>query len=225
MSETDFKIFDARIKAPFTMIISGPPLAGKTSFVTKLIQNRDRLIDQPISYIVWFYGEETPLTKNLENKYPGLLKTFNGIPESFDPFIKKDQHGLFIFDDLMRETSTKTTITDLFSKKSHHCNISVILITQNLFYEGKERKTFMRSAHYLVIFNNPLDYSMVYSLAKNIFPRSQKVFLNIYEKAANKPNGYIFIDGNQQTIPQARFRTDIFHSFQKVFIPEKWDML
>ena len=73
MSEIDFKIFDARIKTPFTMIITGPPLAGKTSFVAKLIQNRDRLIDRPISYIVWFYGEETLLTKNLENKYPRLL--------------------------------------------------------------------------------------------------------------------------------------------------------
>ena len=42
-----------------------------------------------------------------------------------------------IIDDLLRESSSGGVIVNLFSKGSHHNNLSVILITQNIFHQGK----------------------------------------------------------------------------------------
>jgi len=39
-------------------------------------------------------------------------------------------------DDLLNEVYSKD-VCDLFTKGSHHRNISVILITQNLFHQGR----------------------------------------------------------------------------------------
>jgi hypothetical protein len=45
---------------------------------------------------------------------------------------------LIILDDLMDETDQR--VASLFTKKSHHRNISVMYIVQNLFHRGKHHR-------------------------------------------------------------------------------------
>ena len=218
MAET-LDIFDARIKAPFGMVVSGPPLVGKTTFCLSLIKQKYSLIDKPIDYIIWFYGEYNDTIRTIENTFQNEIITVRGLPENLDAYIQPGKYGLHIYDDLMIESVKSSSLTSLISKKCHHCSVSWILILQNLFYEGKERKTILRCSHYLVIFNNPIDKSMPYMLAKKIMPRNQRLFLKIFEMAADRSNGYLFVDGSQKTPPQARLRSDIFEGFQRVYIP------
>jgi hypothetical protein len=215
-----FKIFDARLKHPFTAIVAGPSQSGKSTFVIKLLQLSDTYIDKPIHYIVWFYGENTPDINNIATVLPSKhVTTFQGIPDNFDPFIDSLKNGLFVFDDLMSESSKNPLISELATRGVHHRNISVILILQNLFVQGKERTTFMRNSHYLVIFRNPMDYSIPRLLANKLLPRQQDTFLKIYEKAVTSGSRYLFIDGHQETPPEARFRTNILGKYQTVFTP------
>jgi len=67
-------------------------------------------------------------------------------PEDYssDPFSPK----LVIIDDLMRESSSSEVIVDLFTKGSHHKNLSIILISQNLFHQGRgQRDISQRELH------------------------------------------------------------------------------
>jgi hypothetical protein len=48
----------------------------------------------------------------------------------------------------------------LFTKKSHHRNISVMYIEQNLFHKGKNHRTISLNAHYMVLFKNPRDEAL-----------------------------------------------------------------
>lgn len=212
----NFKVFDARIKAPFSMIIAGPSNSGKTTFVTQLLNNSKSLIDQNVDYILWFYGQVLPV------KHPISNCTFvHGLPSSFDEYIKPGLHGLIIFDDLMNECINNSSITDFFTKRSHHENLSIIFITQNFFCEGKERKTFTKNAAYIVIFNSPLDKQTAYSMARKIMPKDISTFYDIYDHAVNKPHGYLFIDGHQKTSFDTMLRTDIFNDFQRCYTPKK----
>lgn len=214
-----FKIFDARLKTPFSLIAGGPSNSGKTTFVNNLLLNQDRLIDHPFDYIYWFYGQVPPkneLFLKLTN-----LQAVKGIPDSFDNFIHEGQKGAIVLDDLMEQCTNNSLITDFFTKKSHHQDVSVIFITQNLFHKGKERITFMKNATYLVIFNAPLDSSEAFALARRIMPRKPKIFMDIYAHAVEKPHGYLFIDGHQETPKEAIYRTNIFDNVQKVLIPLK----
>ena len=219
MIEEKFQIFDARLKTPFSLIIAGPSNCGKTSFVANLLFHADRLIDNKFDYILWFYGESIPNNEMLNTNKD--IHFIEGLPETFDDLIDSSKTGLAIFDDLMKECGKNQLITDFFTRRSHHENVSIIFITQNLFHEGRERKKFTKNATYLTIFNSPLDQSMAYSLARKLMPKGQKTFIEIYNHAVDKPHGYLFIDGHQQTPKSAMFRSDIFDDVQHVFIPQK----
>ena len=109
-------------------------------------------------------------------------------------------------------------VTNLFTRESHHRNITIILILQDLFSYGKQRKTFLRNSHYLVLFNNYLDKSSIYTIAQRIMPKRIRLFLSIFEKATRKPYSYLFIDGRANTPESARFRSDIFGTYQTVYV-------
>ena len=216
-------VVNASFRAPFTLIVSGQSSSGKSTFVLNFLLNASRLVDQKFDYIVWFYGIETKLTKQLEKgKIIKNIRLHKGLPENFDDFIQKDKRGCFILDDLARETSNSSLVAELFFQKSHHNLVSVILITQNLFFEGKERKNLLRNAHNLCIFNNPLDNSIVFSLANKVLPHHTKIFFAIFDRAVSRDFGYLVISGQSRVTRRARFRTDIFGITQRCFIPDHW---
>ena len=210
-------IFDARIKHPFLMLVSGATMSGKTDFVMTLLENARRLIHPPPENIVWFYGEETSTIRQVRSSYDNRIDLVQGIPSSFETYINPSKNNLFVFDDLMEEVGNDKNVTTLFTKQSHHRNISVILITQDLYYKGSERKTLFRNAQYLVLFANPLDMSGTYAVASRMMPKRVPLFLKIFEVATSRPYGYLFIDGKQSSPSSARFRSDIFNFYQKVY--------
>ncbi|KAH9629435.1 hypothetical protein HF086_013349 [Spodoptera exigua] len=77
--------------------------------------------------ITWCFDEMQPLY-NLPN-----VNYHQGIP-NLNMFDGENPH-LIIIDDLMRESDGR--IVDIFTKGSHHRNLSVFYLTQNLFHQGK----------------------------------------------------------------------------------------
>jgi len=71
---------------------------------------------------------------------------------------------LLILDDLMSETNE--LVANVFTKISHHRNVSVVYLTQNLFDKNKYARTISLNAHYLVLFKNPRDATQFATLAK-----------------------------------------------------------
>jgi hypothetical protein len=214
-------VFDARMKTPFTCLIGGSPMSGKSTFVKRLLEQRWKLIDNEFDYLLWCYGQRTAMIDSLQNQTLGIPTTvLNGLPSSFSDYIQPQKRGLVILDDLMATAGESKEVTDLFCNKVQHANLSVILLMQNLFYHGKERTTFLRCAHYLVIFKNPLDRSTPLYLAQRVMPLQRKLFLNIFDAATDRAFGYLFIDGHQTTPTNARFRTNIFDDdgVQHVFV-------
>lgn len=209
---TSYDIFDGRLKTPFTCIVGGSPLSGKTTFVKQLLQHRHKLIDNDFDYLVWFYGQETPFIDELRNqRVVGLPTTVvHMLPPTFDGYLQSGKRGLIVIDDLMQSAGQSQLVTDLFCNKVQHSNVSVILLLQNLFYHGKERTTLLRCAHYMVVFRNPLDGSVPLYLAQKIMPLRRKLFMDMFDAATSLPFGYLFIDGRQTTPASARFRTNIF---------------
>ncbi len=217
----EFRVFDARLTNSFGMIVSGSPMSGKTHFVLNLLRHADTLIDSPFDNIVWFYGEANKAVDQVKKEHPNNLTAVEGIPDNIEDYIMKDVQNLFVFDDLMLEATNNKALTSIFYKKCQHARVSWIMIVQNIFHHGKERLTFYRCCHYLCLFYNSLDKSQIYSIGQKILPGQQKLFLNIFENAANRSHGYLFIDGHITTPPEARFRTDIFPPYQRVFVIEK----
>ena len=79
--------------------------------------------------------------------------------------------GILVLDDLITEGGNNENGFDLFTKDSHHCNITVLYLCQDLFPPGKYAKTISRNAHYVVAFKNPRDKTGIRRLMIQVWCR------------------------------------------------------
>ena len=125
---------DLKFKPPFSCIVSGPTGSGKISFCIPLIQKFEALCTEREfgGGIIWCYSENTVVP--VRQQLPANSEYNEGVPENFAGPGGKPY--LVILDDLLNGVSSKQ-VYDLFTRGSHHRNISVILITKNLFHQGR----------------------------------------------------------------------------------------
>ena len=181
------------------------------------------MIDQPIDNIIFFYGIKIKQIAHSINDIDSKITYVEGIPNDFQDYISGDKtNNLFIFDDLMEEAVNHKGLTNLFTIEIHHLNISVIILLQDMFYSGAERKTLFRNADYLILFITPLDKSSVFAISHKIMPKNVTTFIKIYELATKPMFGHLLGDGHRLTPGAAWLRTDIFNQYQKVFEPVIW---
>lgn len=177
------------------------------------------MIDTQIQNI--FYA--TP--ENHHIKLPSIQKhvTFlEGLPE-IDFFSKLDKNAakLLIIDDFSNEKQDIAKITQMFTRVSHHCNISMFFMTQNMYEKGI--RTISLNAHYLVLFKNLRDSLQIKMLARQIFPENSGFLLDAYNDATAKPYGYLVIDLTQKCHDLLRVRSNILptDNFRNVvYIPK-----
>ena len=98
-------------------------------------------------------------------------------------------------------------VTDLFNEGSHHRNLSVIALNQNLYFS--KDPTQYRNCHYLVLFNNPVDKQPIMTLARQMYPTHYKEVLRHIEEAVCLPLGYLLADLKPLTPESARMHTDV----------------
>ena len=101
-------------------------------------------------------------------------------------------------------------VCDLFTKGSHHRNISVILITQNLFHQGRYCRDISLNAKYLVPLKYVRDKNQFIHLARQVYPENSNSLYKSYLDATQRPHGYFILDLSQDTNDFLRFRNNIF---------------
>ena len=197
---------DVRWPHPFTCVVAGPTGCGKTEFVKQLIRYVEDMVTPVPTKIIWNYGEWQPAYQPLLDK----VDFVQGPPElplyNLEPL-------LVVIDDQMHGVDQR--ISSLFTKGSHHGNLSVIYIVQNLFDQHKEHRTISLNAHYLVIFKNPRDGSQIVHLAKQMYPGKTHYICQAFALATRKPHGYLVVDLKQTTPERMRLRSHIFPGDQQ----------
>ena len=141
---------DVRLQHPYTCLVAGPTGCSKTQFVKKLIEQGKCITNGCAEKIFWLYGEYQPVYIQLSQRFPDI-SFIEGIPENLNEYIDSKYRNLLVIDDLMPESGNDKRITNLFTKGSHHQNLSVILLLQNLFHNGKEIQNISLNTHYIVL--------------------------------------------------------------------------
>ena len=200
---------------PFSVYIAGPSQSGKSYFLSKLLKFRSCMFYPKIHNVVWFYGIFQPLYEKIPH-----VTFVEGLPENFKDYIK--DNTLFIIDDLMSECSNDKRLSMLFTKGSHHLNLSVIFITQNFFCKGSQIRDVSLNSHYMILFKNRRDLSQIMHLGRQLYPGKSKFFQEAYENATRKPYSYLVIDLRNETPENARLRTRILPGeIQYIYKPKK----
>ena len=199
----------AKVYHSATFCVTGPTSSGKTVWVTKLIRHRQDVFVEPPERILWCYGQYQPAYEELSRDLPSV-QFVEGLPDDWTGIIDPKFRNLVILDDLMQECGNDCQISKLFTQGSHHCNLSVVYIVQNLFHQSKESRTISLNCHYIVLFKNPRDRSQIVHLAKQMYPGQTKFMVEAYTDATRQPYSYLFIDLNLNCPEEYRLRTNIF---------------
>lgn len=194
-----------KFKSPFCLIVAGPSGSGKTVLLRKILEYRKTLFNTEPKKILWCYGQ-------MQEAYDVPIK--NTRVTYFDGFPSKDEliemrPNLIIVDDLMSELSGDKEMANLFTKFSHHMNIDVIFVVQNIFHHGKEMRTISLNTHYFILLKNPRDRRQAMVLADQTFPGNREFFMAAYNDALSVPYGYILLDLKPDTPDCIRVRTRI----------------
>jgi hypothetical protein len=199
---------DVKFKHPFTCIISGPTGSGKSCFCVRFLQNLARLCTEPNfdGDIVWCYSEKSAVPTDKLAQLGKRVRIHEGLPTTFGN--PQGRTGLIILDDLLNEVYS-TQVCDLFTKGSHR-NISVILISQNLFHQAKHFRDISLNAIYLVLLKNVRDKNQFTQLARQVHPQNSDSLYEAYLDATEKPHGYFILHFAQETDDLLRYRTSVF---------------
>lgn len=184
-----------KLQHPSTTLIVGPSKTGKTTLAREII--RRRLYEPNVQKIKWCYSYFAPWFLEEPN-----IEFIQGLPETYE----KDD--LIVIDDMMLRLNEK--IADLFTAASHHCNVSVILILQNLFPRARMMRDISLNTNYIILFENPRDRNQVSCLARQLDPNNPRFIMDAYIKATFRRYGYLVIDLHSQTPQEYRYRENLF---------------
>ena len=192
---------------PFTMCISGPTGCGKTFIVKKILQ--ERMVDPTPQRIIWLYRRWQPLYDEIRVLVSPAPEFIQGIPVDLDKdeFLDPKMHNLIVLDDLMSTSSKDKRVTELFTEGSHHRNLSVISINQNMYYS--KDPTQRRNCHYMILFNNPADQQPIMTLARQMYPGNPQRLMDAFSKATVKPYGHLVVDLKPKTSAEFRLRPNV----------------
>ena len=116
---------DFYFKHPSTIQISGPPGCGKTWFVRRILE--EQLIQPLPTRIIWVYSEWQPDYRQVKAIF-SFVEFVEGWREDLYASIRPDERNLLILDDQMDGAGNSKTLSKLFTKGSHHRNMTVIYL-------------------------------------------------------------------------------------------------
>jgi hypothetical protein len=214
-NSASFSNKDLKIKLPSGMVISGATSSGKTSLLMRIIQFNQELFDPAPQQILYCYGQ---IGAHVYMLQAAGIECWEGLPPN-DKLENSKKPLLLIFDDLM-SVVTEKYISDIFTKRSHHQNIGVIFITQNLF--DRNIRVARNNAQYMILTRSLNSMQSIRNVGQQLFPRRLDYFLSAYSDATKDPYGYLFIDLHAASSPILHLRTDIFpdDKHKTIFIPK-----
>lgn len=208
--QEEVKFYRRHLAHPFTMVIYGPTGSGKTRWVRRLIENSETVCEPPPRRIIYIYSIWQPIFADFRRMGVELVKGLSeGLMDQFDGSVPV----WIILDDVMNEAMESDEVSKMFTQGSHHLNLSIIFIVQNLFMRSKRSdraQSIYKNVHYGVYFNNPRDKTIMVNFAKQFAPKKSDALLKTFNWITQTPYNPMVIDFKQDTPEEVRIMSNVF---------------
>ena len=187
------------------IFVAGASGSGKTELVTRIIRKYSCKF-----YRILICGTLTHPIQDIP-ELRGKVKVSKEIidPEPEVDLFQKNKGFLVVYDDNFLSAANDETVANVFIK-GRHLGISAILISQNLFMQGKyARSISLNCTHFLLL--KQRDLGQIEVLGRQLYGRDKaKVFLKAYRHAIEgKPYGYILADVSITTPEELSLRSNV----------------
>lgn len=197
-------------ETPTSIFVVGMSGSGKSYLTRQILQHTNGMFKKPTVRILFCYGVWQDLYDRMNKEIP-FIEFYQGLPSSDEiyEFGLIEGHKILVLDDLMIDAADKVEMAHLLCVGSHHYNITVIHLLQNIFHKGKAMRTASLNCHYFILFPSYRDRLQIQSFGKQLFPGKSKYFMDAFEKATSKPYGYLLVDISPHSDKTYQLRTDI----------------
>ena len=192
-------------------MIVGPINSGKTFWVKRLLSHQ--MFMEPVKSILYYYGVHKRAFDEMNNdtNIVAPIKFVQGLPtkDNIDELNDGNFHNI-ILDDMMETIVKSLDMLQLFTKYCHHCNISAIFISQNVYHQGPYAHSISLNNHVLFLFQNARDLLQMTKLGTQLYPRKCAQFLKVCEINYSKPYSYLVVNCTPSVPSSLKLRTGIF---------------
>ena len=208
---------------PFVCLVAGSSSSGKTTLIFEILKQKDYMFTEPPVQIMYAYGAWQSKFTEMQKCIPNI-QFFDGLPtkQDLDTWASDGKHRILVLDDLMNRVERDADSADIFTQKSHHKNISLYFLVQNIYSQGKYFRTISLQAHYIILFKMRRDENSIYTFSRQLYPANTTYFMDAYRKATKDKYSYILIDISPHTNPEYSLRSHILPGeVLSIFVPKK----
>ena len=176
-----------KFKANYNTIIFGQTGSGKTHFILNVIR-RKKITPFPKN-IFYMYNIEQDFMKTWNQTEKHKIKFIQGL--DFEK-IDTSKPSLLVIDDLI--LSTNKEVAEMFILGSHHRQISLFFLTQNLYPRCDLYRLMSNNSHYFVLFQNQRNFNQIKTLAHQVYGKQDSNrILNAYKRAGEIDRGFVVL--------------------------------
>ena len=175
------------LQRPFRLLVGGSSGSGKTELVKEMIKKNyfgERF--REIHYCYPQYLERIPAEFDVAVQYHAGLLSLSAIGDIED-------ESLLIIDDLMMETAQSEAIAKLFTVCARKRGISVILLTQNIYMQGKHFRNIRLNATAIIMFKYRAGQDVNKRLLRDL-GLQHVISINQLQAALSERYSYILFD-------------------------------
>lgn len=193
------------------IVIFGASGTGKTQLTAQILKHHDWCFSSPVKDVYYFYAHYQRVYQDLERELDNIT-FFNCLPteDILETISDPCTHSVIVVDDFGKEAAKSDLVESLFVRGCHHMNITLILLTQQLFYPGTQRRTQSVNTTHYILMRNPAGADQVAILAKQRFPGKSKEFMSTYNKVISVPFAYLILDSDAKSDAKLMIRTGLF---------------
>ena len=190
--------FDVRFQHPCNIMVSSSSGSGKTTLVKNILSLRTQILTQDPEKVFLFYNNDQLIYDEMlreglidekidaSNNFP----TLDYLTTLVAPF-KKGRGSLVVFDDLISDLTED--FIKIICNMGHHEKTTIILLTQNLFFNHKVFRTLSLNMHYMFLMCNERDKQQVANLGRQVCPNNPNFLVQVYSAAASRPYEYLLL--------------------------------
>ena len=105
----------------------------------------------------------------------------------------RQENTAIVIDDYFVEAANNNQVLALFSR-GRHLNITIILLSHNLFHRGKYARDMSLNMDYIVIFKNVRDTTQIRHLGQQMYPENKDFLVNAFRDATKEPYTNLVLD-------------------------------